>query len=174
MENIRFVLQNIAGIILSIILIKAGNKRKHTTIYRIRIIAVSTIMLCVFNILLNDLDYGKIDLESNFILQMVNISGVFVGFIFTGISILFSLISMNKLRSEFTYGFLDKVFHKSFLCIFSSLIFLITYFSLSIGIVENELTHRILIYSFAYSIFYIVWSLIDYFKLIFESKNSDQ
>lgn len=173
MEKDCFVTLNMIGIFLSILLIKIGNRAKHTTIYKVRIIAISIIMLCVFNILLKDLDFSKINLESNYILQMVNISGVFVGFIFTGISILFSIIGMNRLKSEFTYGFLDKVFHKSFLCVFSSLIFLIAYFSISIGIVENGLMHRVLIYSFAYSIFFIIWSLVDYFKLIFESKNSE-
>lgn len=163
---------NIIALPFLLIAIWLGNKQKHKTIYRVRIISVSLIMFCLFNICFEYIDFIELKNNENFIDQMINVSGVFVGFIFAGISILFSLIGLNKLESEFKNDFLDKVFHKSFLCIMSSLVVLVTYFVLNIGLLTKNFMYKIIIYAFAFSIFYLLWCLIDYFKLIFESKKN--
>lgn len=164
-------MKNYIAICFFLLVILLGNKTKPRTIYRIRIISVSLIMYVIFNILFQNINYVELKSNSDFIGQIVNISGVFVGFVFAGISILFSLIGFNKLKSEFTNGFLDKVFHKSFLCIASSLIVLIAYSAINMKLCAYLITLKVMIYSFSFSIFYIIWCLIDYFKLIFKSKN---
>ena len=163
---------NIFIIIISLIIIFFGNKTKPRIIYRIRVVFVSLIMLCIFNFLFYDMNYLELQKNNEFIGQIINISGVFVGFIFAGVSILFSLIGLNKMKSEFANGFLDKVFHKSFLCITSSLLVLIVYSLINIKICNSLYMYKFMIYSFSFSLFYIVWCLIDYFKLIFESKKT--
>lgn len=162
---------NIFIILLLLILILIGNKQVHKVIYQIRVIAVSLIVLCLFNIFFENIDFYGIRNNENFINQIVSISGVFIGFIFAGISILFSLIGLNKLDTEFKNDFLDKVFHKSFLCIMSSLIVLINFFIINIGLYTKIAIYKVMVYAFAFSIFYLLWCLKDYFNLIFESKS---
>lgn len=159
------------GIVIALFLILLANKFcKNKWIYRIRIIAVTIIAYFLFNTIFTALNYELIKEKSEFLNQIVNISGILVGFIFAGISILFTLISMDKMRSKFKNGFLDKVFHKSFLCIFSSISVIVLYFWLSIYEFDIQI-FKVMLYAFAYSLFYMSWCLVDFFKLIFKSKD---
>lgn len=68
---------NIIALPFLLIAIWLGNKQKHKTIYRVRIISVSLIMFCLFNICFEYIDFIELKNNENFIDQMINVSGVF-------------------------------------------------------------------------------------------------
>lgn len=94
--------------------------------------------------------------------ELVTISGVLAGFIFTGLSLMLTFLEKKEISERFKYDFLDHVLAKLFLSILSSVLVIILFaiFKVFPYLVDvNKI--QFLITVFFLALFYFVWSLYE-------------
>lgn len=152
-----------------------AKKKKYKVLYNIRILTRSMLFMLILLYIYGDLECIREDDVKEIVQQMIVVSTVLIGIIFAGISILFSVINNKNIKKEYRFNFLDKFFNKAFLCIITSIIVIIIYFLdlFHLKIFNNFHINffKLDVYVFSLSLFYFIWCIWEFYKLIFSSKD---
>lgn len=148
---------------------KLPNFKKN---YQLQIIEYSIIFMSIILFSLENNDLKNILSDTNKLSELTTISGTLAGFIFTGISILYSFISNKVIAEQFKYDFIDHVLNKLYLSIISSVSVIILYV---IFLVFPNLfciqTLKLYILVYLMSLVYFVWSIFELYRFMKKIKN---
>lgn len=140
--------------------------------YKLQIIQYSIIFMIVILFFLEKSDLKNILIDISKLSELTTISGTLAGFIFAGISILYSFMSNEIIAEQFKYNFIDHVLSKLFLSIISSVLVIILYvlFLVFPNLFRIETLKLYLIVYFM-SLVYFVWSIVELYKFLKKIKN---
>lgn len=149
-----------------------NQKPNFKDFYNLQIIQYTATVLLINFFILDHSDLSAfIDQIANFS-ELATISGILAGFIFAGISILYSFMGNNVISEQFKYNFMDHIFAKLFLSILSS-IFVIMFYALFLifpNIIVMILV-KLYIVIFFVSLFYFIWSIYEIYHFLRKLKS---
>lgn len=140
--------------------------------YNLQIIEYTAIVLLIILFILNHSELSSFISQITKFSELATISGILAGFIFAGISILYSFMGNNVISEQFKYNFMDHVFAKLFLSIISSIFVIMLYalFLIFPNIIVVDLV-KLYIMIFFVSLFYFIWSLYELYCFLRKLKS---
>lgn len=113
------------------------NKKNKLVLFTLLLL---TIIVSVLLIKYSIIDTSKILLQGNdFQYNVISMSAIIGGFLFTGISILISAIDKPRIKRLWEHNYLDNLYRSSFIGMFSNVITIITAFILLCCCVNDKL-----------------------------------
>lgn len=147
------------------------NNRKLAIVLLITLI-ISTIMINS-NLVNIKLLIGNKD----FLYNMISLAAVLGGFLFTGLSVLISLVGHERIGRLWENNYLDNLYYVVCLGMISSVITIICSISILIIIISETvkiLITKLLVVSVFYDIMLFVWAILRLFNLVKKIKETSQ